>query len=221
MENIVSDQTSSALTSDIAGTTTAILKQRLAQQMELSAKHLTEMATIWSELERRGEDLSALRTGLTDYLPRIAAGQLDARAVVQFAGNRQLLRYLATLPLERQQSLIEHGEVELVLPESGERSPRKLVHLSGQEVTQVFGHGVVRTPKEQADLLASKRATKTQGGKAKQDARTLRLRYGALEVDGEKIKANGKPVHAEQLLDLLSQHYGVDLHAAVRDGHRG
>jgi len=196
---------------DLATIATDALKRRLAQQMELSARHLVEMAAIWTELERRGEDLSALRTGLTDYLPRIAAGELDAQAVVQFAGNRQLLRYLATLPIDRQQQLIEQGEIEVVLPESGERGRRKLAHLSGREVNQVFGQGIVRTPEQQAQLIESKRATRAAKPKADRSSEAMRLRYGTLEVDGERVTSGGKPVRAEQLLSLLSDHYGVNL----------
>lgn len=206
------------LPEDYAGVATDVLKRRLADQMELSARHLVEMAAIWTELERRGVDLSALRTGLTDYLPRIAAGDLDARAVVQFAGNRQLLRYLATLPVDRQQALIDQGEVEIVLPQSGEHSRRKLAHLSGSEVTQVFGHGLVRTPRQQAQLLESKRATKAATAKRRDSAEGVRLHYGTLEVDGERVTAGGRQIKADQLLELLSDYYGVDLHTAIRQG---
>lgn len=210
-------ETGKHLPSNLAQEATSTLRQRLAQQMELSARHLVEMASIWTELERRGEDLSALRTGLTDYLPRIAAGELDAAAVVRFAGNRQLLRYLSTLDIERQQELISADTIELVLPESGDTTIRKLAHLAGREVTQVFGHGIVRSPDEQRQLIDSKRATKKAVSKrVARKTESLQLRYGILEADGERVSANGKAVRAEDLLDMLSKHYGVDLAAAIK-----
>jgi hypothetical protein len=206
------------LPQDLTQAATDALKRRLAEQMELSARHLVEMAAIWTELERRGEDLSALRTGLTDYLPRIAAGELDAHAVVQFAGHRQLLRYLSTLPIERQRHLLEVGEVDLVLAESGETTRRKLAHLSGREVTQVFGHGLVRSPADQARLMTAKTATQRAQARRSKKAASVRIRYGALEVDGERVTAGGKPLRADDLLELLSKHYGVDLANTIRGG---
>lgn len=200
---------------ELVSLTTAHLKQRLAHQMELSAHHLVEMASIWTELERRGEDLTALRTSLTDYLPMIAAGELDAQAVVHLAGNRQLLRYFSTLPIERQHDLLEAGEVELVLPVSGEPTSRKLAYLSGQEVTQVFGHGLVRNVADQKRLLESKAKTRNAKKKGDSPLPAARIHYGALEVDGERVRAGGRPLRAEELLDLLSKHYGVDFHQSL------
>lgn len=208
----------STLPADLATLSTDVLKRRLAEQMELSARHLVEMAAIWTELERRGENLSALRGSLTDYLPMIAAGELDAEAVVRYAGSRQLLRYLATLPLDRQRHLLDVGEVELVLSESGESTRRKLAHLTGREVTQVFGHGIVRSPREQARLMATKTATRRAQAKRSQAVPAVRIHYGSLEVEGEQIKVGGSPLRAGDLLEALSKHYGVDLAAAVAKG---
>lgn len=206
----------STLPADLGTLSTDVLKRRLAEQMELSARHLVEMAAIWTELERRGEDLSALRGSLTDYLPMIAAGDLDAEAVVRYAGSRQLLRYLATLSLDQQRNLLDAGEVDLVLSESGETTRRKLSHLSGREVTRVFGHGLVRSPREQARLLESKAATRRTQARRPAKGSAVRIHYGALEIDGERVQANGKPLRADDLLDLLSSHYGVDLASAIR-----
>lgn len=217
MSELIEQGRGQDLTSDIQTMGTDALKKRLAQQMELTAHHLMEMATIWTELENRGEDLSALRTGLTDYLPKIAAGELDAQAVVQFAGNRQLLRYFATLPVERQRQLCAAGVVDIVLPESGTTTQRKLAHLSGREVTQVFGQGIIRNVQEQAQLLESKAATDRAllERKASKAKTAVRITHGALEVDGERVKAANQPLKTEQLLEVLSKHYGVDLMKVV------
>ena len=61
------------------------LRAALAQSLTISARHLAYLASVWGELEKRGEDLSDLRTGLAVYLPQIAAGRLDADAVIRFA----------------------------------------------------------------------------------------------------------------------------------------
>lgn len=213
MTDLVPHTPSHAASRELASMTTDYLKQRLAEQMELSARHLVEMATIWAELERRGEDLSALRTGLTDYLPRIAAGTLDARAVVQLAGNRLLLRHFAMLPLDQQQTILGHGEVEVVLPESREVTQRKLAYLSAQEVRQVFGKGQLRSPAEQERIISGADQASPKRATARKPA--ARIHYGTLEVDGKRITASGKPLSAQQMLALLSDHYGVDLQEVV------
>jgi len=201
--------------SDLAAFSTDDLKARLAQQMTLTAQHLQEMAYIWVELEHRGVDLSELRTGLTDYLGKIASGELDARAVVQFAGSRQLLRYLSTLPITEQQALVERGTVELVLPGSGDTTTRKLTHLSSSEVTQVFGHGILRDTQAQRQLLESKSSIQKVGRKRAANKQSARIAYNRLEIDGQPVYAGGKPLKAEDLLALLSDHYGVNLGEAL------
>ncbi|WP_427047077.1 hypothetical protein [Halomonas casei] len=200
---------------ELATITTDALKERLAKQMELSARHLVEMAAIWTELERRGEDLSALKGSLTDYLPLIASGHLDAQAVVRFAGNRQLLRYLAALDINQQREMLEVGDVDLVLPDSGETTKRKLAHLSGREVTQVFGSTGVRTPSEQAKLLQDKREIKRRTGSTRKPVEGVRIRYGRLELDGQPVKVDDEALRADALLDLLSDYYGTDLKALM------
>lgn len=200
---------------ELATVTTDVLKERLAKQMELSARHLVEMAAIWTELERRGEDLSALKGSLTDYLPLIASGQLDAEAVVRFAGNRQLLRCLAALDITQQRKMLEAGDVDLVLPGSGETTKRKLAHLSGREVTQVFGSEGVRTPSEQAKLLQDKQEIKRRTGSTRKPVEGARIRYGRLELDGQPVKVDDEALRADALLDLLSDYYGTDLKALM------
>lgn len=79
----------------------------------------------------------------------------------------------------------EQHTPELVLSESGETTRRKLSHLSGREVTQVFGDGVVRSPDDQARLLASKAATRRPRAKRSKSDQAVRIHYGSLEVDGE------------------------------------
>jgi hypothetical protein len=208
-------QGGSHLASDIKHLATNVLKQRLAEQMDLSAKHLVEMASIWTELEHRGEDLSALKGSLTDYLPKIASGELDAQAVVRFAGNRQLLRYLSALHIDQQRGLLDAGSVDVVLPESGETTRRNLAHLSGREVTQVFSQGAIRSLAEQSQLIDDKKAIDRQTARNKTSPKGVNIRFGRLEVDGVPVKVGDKPLHADALLDLLSQYYGVDLSATV------
>lgn len=98
----------------LAELSTEELREKLASSLELSASHLMHLAAIWQELERRGEDLSALRSGIAVYLPLIARGELDAQLVVRYAGQNMLLRHLAGLPREEQSRLIDDDRITIV-----------------------------------------------------------------------------------------------------------
>jgi hypothetical protein len=90
------------------------LRAELAKTLEVTARHLAHLAEVWRELERRGEDLSDLRSGLWTYMPMIARGDLRAEMVVRYAGSLMLLRAVARLPLADQDRLLEDGTVTLV-----------------------------------------------------------------------------------------------------------
>ncbi|WP_145964413.1 hypothetical protein [Chromobacterium phragmitis] len=135
---------------------TQMLREELARSVELTARHLMRLATIWAELERRGEDLSDLRVGLAAFLPQIAARQLSADAVIRFAGQKLLLNAVATLPLPEQERLARGGSVQLLSYDGhGETVVVDVpAHaLSTQQVRQVFDLGKVRSIDEQRPRL--------------------------------------------------------------------
>jgi hypothetical protein len=141
---------------DVASRTTEELLAELASSLEVTARHLVRLAAVWSELERRGVDLSKLRSGLRLWLPMIAAGKLAAEAVVQFAGQSMLLRALAELPLQRQRDLARGEEVVVVTlgPAGGFASEKIPAHrLIAADIGLVFDKGHIRTAEEQIPLL--------------------------------------------------------------------
>ena len=85
----------------------------LRDQMEITAVHVQRMAEIWIELERRGEDMSAMRSGIGQYLAAVARGKLLPGVVVRLAGNQIALRGVSTLTLENQRLLLDHGSVRV------------------------------------------------------------------------------------------------------------
>lgn len=90
------------------------LRSELARQIDMTAQQVARLALIWRELERRGEDLSALRSGIGSYLSAVASGRLLPEAVVRLAGNRIALRAVALLELEAQRALLDIGTVQVV-----------------------------------------------------------------------------------------------------------
>lgn len=75
------------------------LKAELAKTLSITAEYLMYIAAIWRELESRGEDLSELRHGVMTYIPLIATNQLDARLVVNYAGQKN--------------AVIQHGKITI------------------------------------------------------------------------------------------------------------
>lgn len=145
-------------TTDLTALDTPALRKRLAQTLTVTAEVLQDLAVIWRELERRGEDLSDLQSGLSAYLPMIASGHVAAEAVVQFAGRASVLRQIAQLPIEEQRRLADGGMVRVLVTQpngtvSEEDLPAQRLSLS--QIRQVFAGGRIRRPAEQLRALGA------------------------------------------------------------------
>ena len=126
------------------------LRAELARGLTLTADVLTRLGMIWQELERRGEDLSSLRTGLARTLPLIAAGLLAAEAVVSFAGRPAILRAIEGVPLEEQRALAAGKEVDVADHESdGGVAKMPLAKIPAAALRVVIGDGEIRSPAAQ------------------------------------------------------------------------
>jgi hypothetical protein len=136
---------------------TSDLRAELAKSLEVTATHLVHLAEVWRELESRGEDLSALRSGLWSYMPLIASGKLDPQMVVQYAGHSLLLRRLADLSREDQQLLLTDPTVLVTEYTDGAWEERRLpiTHLRASQIGQVLSGGI-RPPEEQKRLALAR-----------------------------------------------------------------
>ncbi len=141
---------------DITAVPTEQLRQELMQAIGITARTLGYLAQVWAELERRGEDLSDLRSGLMVYLPLIAEGRLDPELVVRCAGQAGLLKAAAEVPLEEQRRMLEHGVALLEAGDDGSVAEvlRPVERLTAPEVRRVFAGSTIRRPAEQAKLIA-------------------------------------------------------------------
>ena len=114
----------------LAAIDTETLRAQLSRQLEITAEHVARLALIWRELERRGEDLSSLRSGLASYLPAVASGRLVPEAVVRLAGNKSALRTIAMLAPDEQRRLLASGTVAVASMTEGTRTVRQVpLHL--------------------------------------------------------------------------------------------
>jgi hypothetical protein len=137
---------------------TVTLRGELARALTVTAETLIYLAEVWRELERRGEDLRDLRAGMGRYIPLIAAGQLDATAVVQFAGRPALLRAMQTLPVDEQKKLATGDKLDVITirPDGSTVETRvQAAHLTGEQVRLAFGEVGLRPIEEQRNLIES------------------------------------------------------------------
>lgn len=191
---------------ELAQQSTQQLRSKLAQTLEISARTLGYMAAVWRELESRGEDLSDLRVGLASYLPLIAAGQLDAQAVVQFAGSATVLRLISTLPIAEQRRLASGEKVEVLsLGEDGtvESVALPVRALTATQARIALAAGHVRRPEEQRAMLeaermrVARRARPGANARVRYDARTDKIRIGSASAPvGEVIAAIAASAHS-------------------------
>jgi hypothetical protein len=189
---------------------TQTLRTELSKSLTITAKQLQYLAVIWRELESRGEDLSALKTGLAIYLPAIANNQLDADLVVKYAGQKMLLHAISKLPLEEQRKLAEHGEVDIVrLEEDGNKQVQKITlhSLPATEINLVFAESRLRTPDEQFLILS----------KTKRSVKKIR-KARRLAIKDNLIIVGNSSVEIERLLELLSKHYNADFKKIIQPG---
>lgn len=184
----------------IAEMDTQQLKQELAKTLNITADYLVYIAAIWQELEMRGEDMSSLQHGMMAYIPMIATKQLDARLVVDYAGQKTLLSALAKLPYHQQIKLAQSGTVDITeLSPDGSQiiNTTCLSDLSARQVYQVFGDGELKTPEQQYRILLAREAVrKTIPGK-----KTYRMTSN-IKPDGQVLVIAGK--HGVSI-DLIKQ----------------
>ena len=153
---------------ELGSMSTLQLREKLAQSLTMTAQHLQYLSVIWAELEKRGEDLSDLRTGLAVYMPQIAAGRLDAQAVIRFAGQPTVLKSVAMLPIEEQHEIANGKPVRvLTVNAQGEYEDAEMpaYTLTAAQARMVFGGDKLRNPAEQRAILESARVAKTARAK--------------------------------------------------------
>ena len=140
----------------LAAMTTEDLRSELAATLEITARHLLHIADVWCELQRRGEDLSHLRSGLWQYMSMIASGELQADLVVKYAGNATLLRHVATLPRYEQDLLLCNDTVGVVDYVDGNFRERKvsIQSLKRSEIRRVLNGKVLSREEQERDWNA-------------------------------------------------------------------
>lgn len=193
---------------ELLAMSTEQLRSELARSLQLSADQLLHLAAVWRELERRGEDLSDLRSGMGGYLPMIASGRLSADAVVKFAGQTTLLRALADLPLEQQAAIVADQPLPVIsLDASGNTRVSELpaYSLTAAQIRQVFAPGRLRDAREQEAVLVQ---TITRKRAARATAAPPRIRY---DVESDTLIIGRQRVPVSSLYEALAAEIDDDI----------
>lgn len=98
---------------EMARLTNNELREKLSEAINLTATSIAYLASVWTELERRGEDLSDMRMSLAPFLRDVATGKLAPEAVLSFAGRKPVLRWVSTLPVKKQLEISAGQPVEV------------------------------------------------------------------------------------------------------------
>jgi hypothetical protein len=114
------------------------LRKMLATEISVTAQHIAKMAMVWAELERRGEDMSALRSGIARYLPAVAARRLLPEAVVRLAGNTVALRAIASLVPDEQRRVLDLGTINVVCEDGGAVQAIPITELSQSDARRAI-----------------------------------------------------------------------------------
>ncbi len=176
---------------DLEHLTNDQLRHELGVQIALTADALFIAARIWIELQRRGVDMSALRSGLGRYLPLIARSELAPEAVVSFAGQRKLLQCLVGMPLEDQRRYAAGKPIELAERDEAGRMvmvSRRFTELSGREVMLAVDQGRVRSGAEQRSSLARQAEQPTRIRRRSGSVVQVAAKNGLLQIGRTRLE---------------------------------
>ncbi len=188
------------------------LKAELSQSLKITSDYLVYMSLIWNELNRRGVDLSELKSGLFQYIPLIATNQLEAALVVEFAGNKTLLSALSRLPIDQQKEIAISKKIPFVeLGDSLEMIETELDLMTAKprQIYQVLGGEVgFRDTNQQYLYLKSKNNLKRH---PKKRPRTTLSNLQYDENNEYLLLGDDHRVKVEKLLDSIGELYNIDM----------
>ncbi len=134
------------------------LREAVVGFFTLSARSFYITALMVVELERRGDDVSAIAL-LPDFR-LVASGKLSPSAVVRFSCRKNLMDLIGTLPPEHQERLANGEPVEMVVyaPDGSFTSRMEdPLLMTAAQIAQVFTIGKVRNKAHQIAILEAKR----------------------------------------------------------------
>lgn len=142
------------MTTDITKLPTKKLWETFRGVLARTSDSIKELAVIWVELERRGEDLTPYRNPMFSYLPAVASGKLLPEVLVRFGAYPPVLDAVARVATPYQESLMRDGKVAVMHADGTTRMAR-VADMRISELRQVFSGGRIQEPHEQEVVSAS------------------------------------------------------------------
>lgn len=177
---------------ELQSVSTAELRAQLHDAIGLTEAAIVRVAAIWSELSRRGEDLSGVRFSLARFMLRVARGQLLPGLVVALSGQTRALERIAELPLDDQKRLAAGDALEIYRGQDRiDTAP--LASLTYSEIALAIRDGRIRTAAEQRmafERVKKARSRRMRGRPPKITVLPDNLvRIGNVEVPAERLLA--------------------------------
>lgn len=177
---------------ELQSVSTAELRAQLHEAIGLTEAAIVRVATIWSELSRRGEDLSGVRFSLARFMLRVARGQLLPGLVVALSGQTRALERIAELPLDDQKRLAAGDALEIYRGQDRiDTAP--LASLTYSEIALAIRDGRIRSAAEQRmafERVKKARSRRMRGRPPKITVLPDNLvRIGTVEVPAERLLA--------------------------------
>jgi hypothetical protein len=189
------------LEAELSEMDTEKLKAELARSLAISVENLTRAAIIIGIIESRGEDLSALKLGLIQYLRKIACGQLLPEVVARFIGHPALKR-IAVLPIPDQKRCLNVDGLQIGVLVNGNITHRfkPILLMEAFEVQQVFASDHIRDVEEQVRYVRSRDTC----------AATVRpiepvVEVPTWQIEGHKIRVNRPVELTRRDLDAMAR----------------
>lgn len=166
------------------------LRAELKATLTVTARHLLHLANVWRELERRGEDLSGLRSGLWSYMAMIASEDLRPEIVVRYAGFTALLKRVARLSLADQDKLIADDRVTIVevTPQGLEERVINLAKLKAPQIAQVLRDRIVTVDEQRRALSGNRVQLSAPGGRKDTDRAVARAKARSARKAGRAAR---------------------------------
>lgn len=140
--------------SDLTLLTVPQLLAELAKCLAVNAETVYRMACIWTELEKKGHDLSEHRgVALQRWFYPIAIGKLLPEAVIAFMHKNFAVDALIGVPLALQDKIINGYKIKVYAPGQGKPDLMTLDEMPKHLVEIIFKNGKIMGPDKQKAAL--------------------------------------------------------------------